>query len=114
MDINWLPLIRNGDQNQREGGRLELFLWDFRVLFLYNFRRDKMLIIEKQLKDVLEKSIKHIYQNKELKAVEITIATNEKFGDYQSNFAMMNSKLIGDNPRMIAQKYLIILFQMIL
>ena len=32
------------------------------------------------------------------------MATNEKFGDFQTNFAMMNSKIIGKNPRAIAQE----------
>jgi len=48
--------------------------------------------------------VEKLYADKEIKEVEITPATNEKFGDYQCNFAMMNSKIIGKNPRMIAEE----------
>jgi arginyl-tRNA synthetase len=63
-----------------------------------------MLIIEKELAQIFSGAIKEVYGDKEIKAVEITPATNEKFGDFQTNFAMMNSKIIGENPRVIAQK----------
>lgn len=62
-----------------------------------------MLIIDKEIFSLFEQTIKNLYGDKELKQIEITIATNEKFGDFQTNFAMMNSKLIGNNPRAIAQ-----------
>lgn len=62
-----------------------------------------MLIIDKEISRLFEQTIKNLYGDKELKQIEITIATNEKFGDFQTNFAMMNSKLIGNNPRAIAQ-----------
>ncbi|WP_288304646.1 arginine--tRNA ligase [uncultured Fusobacterium sp.] len=62
-----------------------------------------MLIIDKEISSLFEQTIKNLYGDKELKQIEITIATNEKFGDFQTNFAMMNSKLIGNNPRAIAQ-----------
>lgn len=62
-----------------------------------------MNIISRDLANLFENVVHNIYSDKELKAVEISIATNEKFGDYQCNFAMMNSKIIGDNPRKIAE-----------
>jgi len=62
-----------------------------------------VLIIDKEISSLFEQTIKNLYGDKELKQIEITIATNEKFGDFQTNFAMMNSKLIGNNPRAIAQ-----------
>ena len=62
-----------------------------------------MLTIEKQIEIILLETINNLYSNKELKPIEITVATNEKFGDFQSNFAMMNSKIIGGNPRAIAE-----------
>ncbi|MGL5545252.1 MAG: arginine--tRNA ligase, partial [Cetobacterium sp.] len=62
-----------------------------------------MLTIEKQIELILLDTVKNLYADKELKPVEITVATNEKFGDFQSNFAMMNSKIIGGNPRAIAE-----------
>ena len=62
-----------------------------------------MLRIEKYIENVFMDSIHKLYPDKELKPIEITIATNEKFGDFQTNFAMMNSKIIGGNPRKIAE-----------
>ncbi|NME35565.1 MULTISPECIES: arginine--tRNA ligase [Fusobacterium] len=62
-----------------------------------------MLRIEKYIEEILKNAIEKAFPNKELKPIEITIATNEKFGDFQSNFAMMNSKIIGGNPRKIAE-----------
>ena len=63
-----------------------------------------MKITSKELTDIFQKHVENLFPNKELKPVEITIATNENFGDYQCNFAMINSKVIGDNPRKIAEK----------
>lgn len=62
-----------------------------------------MLRIEKYIEDVFTTAIHKLYPEKDLKPIEITIATNEKFGDFQTNFAMMNSKIIGGNPRKIAE-----------
>ncbi|WP_029757875.1 arginine--tRNA ligase [Fusobacterium nucleatum] len=63
-----------------------------------------MKITSRELTDIFQKHVENLFPNKELKSVEITIATNENFGDYQCNFAMVNSKIIGDNPRKIAEK----------
>ncbi|MGL4508582.1 MAG: arginine--tRNA ligase, partial [Cetobacterium sp.] len=57
-----------------------------------------MLTIEKQIEIILLETVNNLYPDKDLKPIEITVATNEKFGDFQSNFAMMNSKIIGGNP----------------
>lgn len=65
-----------------------------------------MFTIDREIAGVFNKTIGKLYGNFDTKAIEITPATNEKFGDYQTNFAMMNSKIIGDNPRNIAQKIL--------
>ncbi|WP_074016612.1 arginine--tRNA ligase [Fusobacterium massiliense] len=62
-----------------------------------------MKIVSRELTDIFQDLVAKLYPNVELKPVEITIATNEKFGDYQCNFAMINSKIIGDNPRNIAE-----------
>ena len=62
-----------------------------------------MLRIEKYIENVFMEAIHKLYPDKELKPIEISIATNEKFGDFQTNFAMMNSKIIGGNPRKIAE-----------
>lgn len=62
-----------------------------------------MLRIEKYIEEIFMQIINKIYSEKELRPIEISIATNEKFGDFQTNFAMMNSKIIGGNPRKIAE-----------
>ena len=62
-----------------------------------------MKIVSRELTDIFQDLVAKLYPNVELKPVEITIATNEKFGDYQCNFAMINSKIIGANPRNIAE-----------
>lgn len=59
-------------------------------------------IVNKAVAEIFNETIKNIFNEKELKEVEITKSTNEKFGDFQTNFAMINSKIIGDNPRNIA------------
>ena len=63
-----------------------------------------MKIVSRELTDIFQNLVTKLYPNVELKPVEITVATDEKFGDYQCNFAMINSKIIGDNPRKIAEE----------
>ena len=63
-----------------------------------------MKITSRELTDIFQKHVDNLFPNKDLKPVEITVATNENFGDYQCNFAMINSKIIGDNPRKIAEE----------
>lgn len=65
-----------------------------------------VLIIDREIAKIFENTIKKLYNEKETKKVEVSVATNEKFGDFQTNFAMMNSKIIGKNPRVIAQEVL--------
>lgn len=67
-----------------------------------------MKITSKELTDIFQKHVENLFPNKELKPVEITIATNENFGDYQCNFAMINSKVIGDNQGKLQKKSKII------
>lgn len=62
-----------------------------------------MLCIDKKLAIIFENTIKKLFNIEGLKPVEISVATKEEFGDFQSNFAMMNSKIIGKNPKEIAQ-----------
>jgi len=49
-----------------------------------------MKIISKELTDIFQNLVDNLFPAKELKPVEITVATNENFGDYQCNFAMIN------------------------
>ena len=62
-----------------------------------------MILIEKQIADIFKRTVEALYGEQELRAIEITMATNEKFGDFQTNFAMVNSKVLKSNPRAIAE-----------
>ncbi|MGL4404046.1 MAG: arginine--tRNA ligase [Fusobacteriaceae bacterium] len=63
-----------------------------------------MKLIDREIAHIFQTAMEELYTGLELKPVDITAATNEKFGDFQSNFAMMNSKIIGKNPRVIAEE----------
>ena len=65
-----------------------------------------MLIIDREIAKIFENTIKKLYNEKETKKVEVSVSTNEKFGYFQTNFSMINSKIIGKNPRTIAQEIL--------
>jgi len=62
-----------------------------------------MILIEKQIAEIFKKTVEALYGEQELRAIDITMATNEKFGDFQTNFAMVNSKILKSNPRAIAE-----------
>lgn len=61
-------------------------------------------IIDKEIAEIFHKTLCELYSGVELKPVEVVVATNEKFGDFQTNIAMVNSKLIGKNPRVVAEE----------
>ena len=63
-----------------------------------------MQVIDREISKIFESTVKKVYGDIETKKIEVSVATNEKFGDFQTNFAMMNSKIIGKNPRAIAQE----------
>ena len=65
-----------------------------------------VLIIDREIAKIFENTIKKLYSEKETKKVEISVATNEKYGDFQTNSAMTNSKIIVKKPRDIAQEVL--------
>lgn len=56
------------------------------------------------LSNVFEQTVQKLYANKPTKELIIAPTTDNKFGDFQCNFAMMNSKIIGKNPRVIAEE----------
>ena len=59
----------------------------------------KLLITE--VLEVLSKNVNKIF-GIELKLEDIQNSTKKEFGDFQSNFAMTKSKVLGSNPREIA------------
>ena len=65
-----------------------------------------MRLIEKEIESIFLDTVKKIYPEVECVAVQIQATNNEKFGDYQTNFAMVNSKALKSNPRSIAQTVL--------
>ena len=61
--------------------------------------------IEKKVIKILQTSINKIFgENKNLFPLILKRSTNLKFGDYQTNFAMVNSKILKENPKKIADK----------
>ncbi|MBM7559268.1 arginine--tRNA ligase [Marinitoga litoralis] len=63
-----------------------------------------MKLIEKILEDLFKQSVDKIYPNTKLKDPIIQRTANENFGDFQTNFAMINSKILRKAPRAIAQE----------
>ena len=62
-----------------------------------------MILIEKELVALFEETIKNLYGEQEIKSIDIEATSNDKFGDFQTNFAMVNAKILKSNPRAIAE-----------
>ncbi len=63
-----------------------------------------MKLIEKEIGTLFVDTVSKLYENVDgLKDVQIQATKEAKFGDYQTNFAMINSKLLKNNPRSIAE-----------
>lgn len=63
-----------------------------------------MKLIEKEIESIIRDTVKNIYAD--IEGIDLPLVqavSNDKFGDFQTNFAMVNSKKIGKNPREIAQ-----------
>ncbi len=56
----------------------------------------------KKLKKLFSENISRIFGADYIEKIDIQNSTKKEFGDFQTNFAMMSSKLIGKNPREIA------------
>ena len=65
-----------------------------------NFKIMELLTIK--LKKLFSKNINNIFGADYAQKVDIQNSTKKEFGDFQTNFAMVSSKLIGKNPREIA------------
>ena len=59
----------------------------------------KPIIIK--VEDILNKNIEKIF-GKNSQKVEIQYSSKKEFADFQTNFALINSKIIEKNPREIA------------
>lgn len=60
-----------------------------------------MELINKQLENLFQKNVKSIFDINS--NIEIQSSNKKGFGDFSTNFAMVNSKILGKNPRDIAQ-----------
>jgi arginyl-tRNA synthetase len=62
-----------------------------------------MKLIEKEIGALFFDTVSKLYSDVDgLKEVQIQSTKDEKFGDYQTNFAMVNAKELKSNPRQIA------------
>lgn len=61
-----------------------------------------MELLTNQLKKIFSENINNIFKQDFSEKINIENSTKKEFGDFQTNFAMMNSKVIGKNPREIA------------
>ncbi|RRD38257.1 arginine--tRNA ligase [Leptotrichia sp. OH3620_COT-345] len=61
-----------------------------------------MELLTIQLKKLFEKNIQNIFNADFSDKIDIQNSTKKEFGDFQTNFAMTTSKIIGKNPREIA------------
>ena len=60
--------------------------------------------MNQKLSNIFQETVQNLYTGKEIGKIFITPVNNEKFGDYQCNFAMMNSKVIEKKPIIIAEE----------
>ena len=65
-----------------------------------NFKIMELLTIK--LKKLFSENINNIFGADYTEKIDIQNSTKKEFGDFQTNFAMVSSKLIGKNPREIA------------
>ncbi|NUU98996.1 arginyl-tRNA synthetase [Marinitoga sp. 1154] len=63
-----------------------------------------MKLIEKMLEELLIESVKKVYPEIEIKNPVVQKTANENFGDFQTNYAMINAKTLKKSPRSIAQE----------
>ena len=61
-----------------------------------------MELLTNQLKKIFSENINNIFKQDFSEKINIENSTKKEFGDFQTNFAMMNSKAISKNPREIA------------
>ena len=61
-----------------------------------------MELLNIQLKKLFSENINNLFGNNFIEKIDIQNSTKKEFGDFQTNFAMVSSKLIGKNPREIA------------
>lgn len=63
-----------------------------------------MKLLEFELKNIFKQAISKIYNNEIINNLTIQETNNLIYGDYQTNFAMINAKILKSSPRKIAEK----------
>ena len=61
-----------------------------------------MELLTIKLKKLFSENINNIFSANYTEKIDIQNSTKKEFGDFQTNFAMVSSKLIGKSPREIA------------
>lgn len=61
-----------------------------------------MELLNIQIKKLFSENIKNLFGMNLAEKIDIQYSTKKEFGDFQTNFAMVTSKIIGKNPREIA------------
>ena len=54
-------------------------------------------LVNIEIRDILKKEIEKVFERK-FKDIDIQYSTKKEFGDFQTNFALINSEIIGKTP----------------
>ena len=55
-----------------------------------------MELVHIEIRDILKKKIEKIFERK-FENIDVQYSTKKEFGDFQTNFALINSEIIGKN-----------------
>ena len=61
-----------------------------------------MELVHIEIRNILKKKIEKIFERK-FENIDVQYSTKKKFGDFQTNFALINSEIIGKKPREIGK-----------
>ena len=61
-----------------------------------------MKLVHMEIRDILEQKIEEIFEEK-FENIEVQYSTKKEFGDFQTNFALINSEIIGKKPTEIGK-----------
>jgi len=57
-----------------------------------------MELVHIEIRDILKKKIEKIFERK-FENIDVQYSTKKEFGDFQTNFSLINSEIIGKKPR---------------
>ena len=61
-----------------------------------------MELVHIEIRDILKKKIEKIFERK-FENIDVQYSTKKEFGDFQTNFSLINSEIIGKKPREIGK-----------